>query len=81
MTSVQIIANPAVTIGRAFTGTFAGIAPTSALAFIAAQLLGAATGLGLAALLFDPLVPPPAREVVDAAVPAASFSEQGNSRP
>ncbi|MCX6495673.1 MAG: aquaporin [Actinobacteria bacterium] len=38
-------ANPAVTIGRMFSDTFAGIAPTSALPFIAAQLVGAALGV------------------------------------
>ncbi|GAA3106528.1 aquaporin [Streptosporangium carneum] len=80
-TSSTSFANPAVTIGRAFTDTFAGIAPTSVPAFITAQLLGAAAGLGLVVLLFDPLLPSPAREVVDAAVPAASFAEQGSSRP
>ena len=41
MTSVQIIANPAVTIGRMFSDTFAGIAPGSAPGFIAAQIVGA----------------------------------------
>ncbi|MFJ6540385.1 aquaporin [Streptomyces sp. NPDC091385] len=48
-TSSTSFANPAVTIGRAFTDTFAGIAPASVPPFIAAQLLGA--GLGLAAVV------------------------------
>ncbi len=39
-TSSTSFANPAVTIGRAFTDTFAGIAPTSVPGFMAAQLLG-----------------------------------------
>jgi glycerol uptake facilitator-like aquaporin len=39
-TSSTSFANPAVTIGRAFTDTFAGIAPASVLPFIAAQLVG-----------------------------------------
>lgn len=43
-TSSTSFANPAVTIGRAFTDTFAGIAPTSVLPFVAAQLVGAAIG-------------------------------------
>lgn len=51
-TSSTSFANPAVTIGRAFTNTFAGIAPSSAAPFIAAQTLGAAAGLALAAALF-----------------------------
>jgi glycerol uptake facilitator-like aquaporin len=34
-----------VTIGRAFTDSFSGIAPSSVVPFIAAQLVGAAVGL------------------------------------
>jgi len=44
-TSSMSFANPAITIGRAFSDTFAGIAPSSVLPFIAAQLVGAALGL------------------------------------
>ncbi|MER5807276.1 MIP/aquaporin family protein [Streptomyces sp. NPDC002033] len=51
-TSSTSFANPAVTIGRAFTDTFAGIAPTSVAPFLAAQLLGAALGLALVAVCF-----------------------------
>jgi glycerol uptake facilitator-like aquaporin len=43
-TSSTSFANPAVTIGRMFTDTFAGIAPASVLPFILAQLVGAALG-------------------------------------
>jgi glycerol uptake facilitator-like aquaporin len=52
-TSSTSFANPAVTIGRIFTDTFAGIAPASVLPFIGAQLVGGAIGVGLAALLFQ----------------------------
>ncbi|QTD99559.1 aquaporin [Streptomyces cyanogenus] len=45
-TSSTSFANPAVTIGRAFTDTFAGIAPASVAPFVAAQSVGAALGLG-----------------------------------
>jgi len=51
-TSSTSFANPAVTIGRVFTDTFAGIAPASVLPFLAAQLVGAAIGVGLTILLF-----------------------------
>jgi glycerol uptake facilitator-like aquaporin len=51
-TSSTSFANPAVTIGRAFTDTFAGIAPTSVLPFLAAQLIGAAAGLCLVVVCF-----------------------------
>jgi glycerol uptake facilitator-like aquaporin len=46
-TSSTSFANPAVTIGRAFTDTFAGIAPTSVLGFVAAQVVGAVVAVGL----------------------------------
>ncbi|MFF2514103.1 aquaporin [Streptomyces sp. NPDC058086] len=53
-TSSTSFANPAVTIGRAFTDTFAGIAPGSLLGFIGMQLVGAVVGLALVALIFMP---------------------------
>jgi glycerol uptake facilitator-like aquaporin len=43
-TSSTAFANPAVTIGRAFTDTFTGIAPADVRAFVLAQLVGAAIG-------------------------------------
>jgi glycerol uptake facilitator-like aquaporin len=47
-TASTSFANPAVTIARSLSNTFAGIAPGGVAAFIAAQLLGmlAAVGLG-----------------------------------
>jgi glycerol uptake facilitator-like aquaporin len=53
-TSSTSFANPAVTIGRAFTDTFAGIAPGSVPGFIGMQLIGAVVGLALVALIFTP---------------------------
>jgi arsenate reductase len=50
-TSSTSFANPAITIGRIFTKTFAGISPESALMFIPFQILGAFLGYGLAHLL------------------------------
>jgi len=44
-TSSTSFANPAITIGRVFSDTFAGIAPSSVLPFIVAQLIGAALGM------------------------------------
>ena len=46
-TSSTSFANPAITIGRMFSDTFAGIAPSSAPGFIAAQLVGGGIGLVL----------------------------------
>ena len=51
-TSSTSFANPAVTIGRLFSDSFAGIAPGSVLPFVGAQLVGAALGVGLLLLLF-----------------------------
>ncbi|MGA5822941.1 aquaporin [Kitasatospora sp. NPDC094028] len=61
-TSSTSFANPAVTIGRAFTDTFAGIAPASVLPFVAAQFVGLAIGVALVAVLFGR--PTPAAEDV-----------------
>jgi glycerol uptake facilitator-like aquaporin len=51
-TASTSFANPAVTIGRTLTNTYAGIAPASAPAFIAAQLAGGAIGTALAVTLY-----------------------------
>ena len=50
-TSSTSFANPAVTIGRIFSDSFAGIAPECVTKFIAAQILGALIGLGLTKVL------------------------------
>ena len=60
-TSSTSFANPAVTIGRTLSDTFAGIAPSSAPAFIAAQLVGGGLAVALARFLFPDV---PAEEVV-----------------
>ena len=51
-TSSTSFANPAVTIARTLSDTFAGIEPASAPAFIAAQLAAVAIGAGLIRLIF-----------------------------
>ncbi len=53
-TSSTSFANPAAAFGRMFSDTFAGIAPASVPGFIAAQLVGAAVGVGLHRLLGKP---------------------------
>lgn len=55
-TSSTSFANPAVTVGRTLSDSFAGISPGSAPAFVAMQVLGAGVGLGLI-LLLHPAVP------------------------
>ena len=64
-TSSTSFANPAVTVGRIFSDTFAGIAPGSAPGFVLAQLIGAAVGLSLLLMLF----PTGSRAVEDIVVP------------
>lgn len=62
-TSSTSFANPAVSIGRAFTDTFAGIAPSSLPGFVGAELVGGALALALIAALY-PDAPAVADELV-----------------
>lgn len=70
-TSSTSFANPAVTVGRAFTDTFAGISPSSVPAFVAFELVG---GL-LALLLVRALYPDVARVAEDVVIPHPSTQE------
>lgn len=65
-TSSASFANPAITVGRMFSDTFAGIAPASAPAFIAAQVVGGILAIGLVRLLYPGITP---AEAADVAVP------------
>ncbi len=67
-TSSTSFANPAVTIARLFTDTFAGIAPVAVLPFVGAQLVGGAVGLALVSYLY----PRVARVASEVAIPAHS---------
>jgi glycerol uptake facilitator-like aquaporin len=53
-TSSTSFANPAITVARSLSNTFAGIAPHDVPMFIVAQLIGAALAALVAHLLFDP---------------------------
>jgi glycerol uptake facilitator-like aquaporin len=61
-TSSASFANPAITIGRIFTDSFAGIAPNCVLGFIGAQLIGAAIGYALVRVLTTTRQPVPEGE-------------------
>jgi glycerol uptake facilitator-like aquaporin len=74
-TSSTSFANPAVTIGRMFSDTFAGIAPSSAPVFMAAQLVGGLLGMGLVRYLFPDALATAARAVVPH--PSTSVNERG----
>jgi arsenate reductase len=63
-TSSTSFANPAITIGRTFSDTFAGIAPASVPAFIVAQLVGGAVAIGLIRALYPDITPAEAAEVM-----------------
>jgi arsenate reductase len=56
-TSSTSFANPAITVGRMFSDTFAGIAPASVPGFVAAQLVGGVVGFGLIRALYPEITP------------------------
>ncbi|HEX3489142.1 MAG TPA: aquaporin [Streptosporangiaceae bacterium] len=63
-TSSASFANPAITIGRMFTNSFAGIAPASAPAYIAAQLIGGALAVAVIRALYPRLSPAQAASII-----------------
>jgi glycerol uptake facilitator-like aquaporin len=63
-TSSTSFANPAITIGRVFSNTFAGIAPASTPGFIAAQAIGGGLAILAIRALYPRLSPSDAAEVV-----------------
>ena len=73
-TSSTSFANPAITVGRMFSDSFAGIAPASAPAYVVAQLVGGAAAFGLIRVLYPDLTPQTAGEVV---VPHPEPAEAG----
>lgn len=70
-TSSTSFANPAITIGRGFSDTFAGIAPASMPAYIVAQLAGGLLAAGLIRSLYPNLT---ATEAADAVTPMEARS-------
>lgn len=64
-TSSTSFANPAITLGRTLSDSFAGIAPSSAPAYLGAQLVGGVLGVALVGLLYPALTPAQAATVVD----------------
>jgi arsenate reductase len=67
-TSSTSFANPAIVVGRMFSNSFAGIAPSSAPLFAAAEVIGGVVGLGLVKMLYPGLTPRDASRVTDALV-------------
>jgi glycerol uptake facilitator-like aquaporin len=63
-TASTSFANPAITVGRMFSDSFAGIAPSSAPLFIAAQVGGGIAGVAIVKLLYPALAPARAAGIV-----------------
>ena len=72
-TSSTSFANPAITVGRMFSNTFAGIAPASVPGFVVAQVVGGAVAVGLVVLLYQRLTPAEAADV--------AYPHDGSDRP
>jgi arsenate reductase len=76
-TSSTSFANPAITAGRMFSDTFAGIQPSSAPIYIAAQVVG---GL-VAVAVIKTLWPRMAESAADVVVPHAAWEANGTTTP
>ncbi|HTZ85516.1 MAG TPA: aquaporin, partial [Solirubrobacteraceae bacterium] len=63
-TSSTSFANPAITVGRMFSNSFAGIAPVSVPAFVLAQLVGALAGLIAIRALYPDITPSEATQLL-----------------
>ncbi len=73
-TSSASFANPAITIGRMFSNTFAGIAPASVPSFIVAQLIGGCLAVLTVMVLYPDVTPEDAAEII---VPHAERDRPG----
>jgi arsenate reductase len=71
-TSSTSFANPAITVGRMFSDTFAGIAPSSAPSFIGAQVVGGILAIGLIKVLYPGIT---GAAAADVAVPRQFHTE------
>ena len=85
-TSSTSFANPAITVGRMFSDTFAGIAPASVPGFVVAQLVGGVVAIVVIRTLYPDVTPAEAADVVvphDGGVEAirsrAEISRQGDA--
>lgn len=83
-TSSTSFANPAITVGRMFSDTFAGIAPASAPAFIGAQVVGGALAIGLIKVLYPGITHAEAENILvphAATAPEPALDGTGHGRP
>jgi len=63
-TSSTSFANPAITVGRMFSNTFAGIAPASVPTFVIAQVVGAVLAIGVIRTLYPKVTAAEASDVI-----------------
>jgi arsenate reductase len=63
-TSSTSFANPAITFGRMFSNTFAGIAPSSVVSYIGAQLIGGLVAIAVIKLLYPDLTRTEAANII-----------------
>ena len=84
-TSSTSFANPAITVGRMFSDTFAGIAPSSAPSFIGAQIVGGVLAVILIRVLYPAITSAQASDILfphprsAAATPGDTTSGSGGS--
>jgi glycerol uptake facilitator-like aquaporin len=78
-TSSASFANPAISVGRMFSDTFAGIAPSSVPVFIAAQVTGGALAFLLVKTLYPQVSPAEAAEVIVPHHPAGTSAESSTA--
>jgi glycerol uptake facilitator-like aquaporin len=76
-TSSTSFANPAITVGRMFSDTFAGIAPSSVAPFVGAQIAGGALALAIIKVLYPGITPAQAADAVMPRLRAAALPGPG----
>jgi arsenate reductase len=76
-TSSTSFANPAIAVGRMFSDTFAGIAPSSVPSFIGAEIVGGAVAIGVIKVLYPGITPAQAADIV---VPHQDRAETASAR-
>jgi arsenate reductase len=74
-TSSTSFANPAITVGRMFSNTFAGIAPSSVPSFISAQIVGGILAFGLVRSLYPGITKAEAADIIEPHLRAESDLE------
>ena len=74
-TSSTSFANPAITVGRMFSNTFAGIAPSSVPSFISAQIVGGVLAFGLVRGLYPGMTEADAADIIEPHLRAESDLE------